>query len=178
MTANAKAIMTAKDIISADKLEAKIRDINTKGQSFQRSVHIAAVSILAHLEKHNDTRIILPFLDKLMAALPKALRTNAVRAWFEFHSPVCFGKKDEITLDKAKTYKLAAAMVTPFWEFAAEAPYEPMNIDKFLKQAIAKLERDAKESNRDHSILLTNLKMHRTNPNVIKQKVEAQPAAN
>lgn len=174
MTAKSTVIMTAKDILAADKLEAKIKDINSKGQSFQRSVHICAVSILVHLEKHSDTRMV----SKLFAALPAAMRTNALRAWFEFHSPVCFGKKDEITLDKAKTYKLAAAMVTPFWEFAAEAPYEPMNIDKFLKQAIAKLERDAKESNRDHSILLTNLKMHRTNPNVIKQKVEAQPAAN
>jgi hypothetical protein len=160
---NAKVIMQTKDVLSGDKLEAAFKSLHTRGQKLQRDVHVAAVSVLVHLEKHKDTRMV----SKLMNALPQSYRTNAVREWFEYHSPVTFGAKDEVLFDKNKKFNVTAAMVTPFWEFSQEKPYVALDMDAWIASAIKKLELDAKNTNRDHSIIITSLKVQRTNPAIV-----------
>lgn len=159
-----KAIMTAKEIITGQTaIETKIKAVHKAGQSLQKAVHVAAVSVLAHIEKHNDIRLV----GTLMLALPAALRTNAIRDWFTHYGPVTFGAKDELMFVKGKKIDLAAAMLDPFWKFSPEKPYTALKLEDWIKQSINKLERDAKETNRDHSILITSLKNMATNPAVV-----------
>ena len=148
-TAPATAI---KLIVGVKAIETALKSIFTRGQTLQDDMHIAACSVLAHVGKHSDIRLV----NDLLAAMPEASRKNAMRDWFAKFGPVTFEGDKPAFNRNGKTY-LGDAMAKPFWKLVPEKPYEPLVIDKFIASMIKKLERDAKETKRDHTAMIKKL---------------------
>lgn len=130
-------------------IEAALKSIFTRGQSLQKDIHIAACSVLAHIGKHSDVRLV----NKLLAAMPEASRKNAMRDWLMAFGPIMF-EQDKPVYVKGGKVSLGNAMAEPFWLFSPEPVYHPLDLSKFIKSMVRKLEKDAKETKADHSAII------------------------
>ncbi|QPC44922.1 hypothetical protein HW532_20815 [Kaustia mangrovi] len=151
-----KPIAPSELLTTEDGFKRAFKSIRDRGASLQRSVHIAACSVLQHLEKHKDVRMV----QALFVALPKSYRTNALRDWFMAFGPVTFKDNKPVYTKKGATkgkVKLTAAMDKPFWEFSPEKPYVPLNPVEALDSLIKRLNTDAEKTDRDHSALINTL---------------------
>lgn len=145
------------------KINEKIAALHKSGQRLQTEMHKLACSVLLHLGQNKDVRVVLAFLN----AMPEMSRTNGLRAWFEKHGPIKFeqvGEGKDATeraiFVKDKATVLGAAIDKPFWKFNAKEgmPYEALDMEKFVKQTIARLEKDAKETKQDHTALIAAIR--------------------
>ena len=151
-TANATPAPAVKLLVGVKAIEAALKSIFTRGQTLQDDMHIAACSVLAHVGKHSDIRLV----NDLLAAMPEASRKNAMRDWFAKFGPVTF-EGDKPAFNRNGKVYLGDAMAMPFWKLVPEKPYEPLVIDKFVAAMIKKLKKDAKETKRDHSALINKI---------------------
>lgn len=149
---NATPAPAVKLLTGVPAIEKALKAIFTKGQSLQADIHVAACSVLAHIGKHSDVRL----ANDLLAAMPEASRKNAMRDWLSKFGPVTF-EKDKAVFNRNGKTMLGDAMAMPFWKLSPEKPYEPIVIDKFIAAMIKKLEKDAKETKRDHSALINKI---------------------
>lgn len=144
---------------SLKEIEARIIGMHSTAQSLQTEMHVIACSALQRLGKHGDIRIVL----KMLNAMPEMARKNALIDWFTAFGPIAFTEENKVLsamhVKDGKT-KLADAMAKPFWKFKANegAPYEPINFDTYISAQVKKLEKDAKETGRDHTHLIMALK--------------------
>lgn len=154
MTTKAKATAAPamKLLVGVAAIETALKAIFAKGQSLQDDMHLAACSVLQHIGKHSDVRLV----NDLLAAMPEASRKNAMRDWFAKFGPVTF-EGDKPAFNRNGKVYLGDAMAKPFWKLVPEKPYEPLVVDKFIAAMIKKLERDAKETKRDHSVLINKI---------------------
>ncbi|MGX9944904.1 hypothetical protein ACTG4Q_20800 [Bradyrhizobium denitrificans] len=152
-TVKASTPATLKLIDGETAIKKALASIQTRGASLQRDIHVAACSVLAHVGKHSDIRLVT----ELLKALPDMTRKNAVKAWFEAHGPVLFVEGDVIKFNPATTLRLGDAMAKPFWVFKPEAEYVPMDIAKSIDSLVKKMERDHKETGRDHTSMIAKL---------------------
>jgi hypothetical protein len=154
-TTAVKAATPAKLVlIEGEKAIAKALDsIKARGASLQKDCHTAACSVLQHVGKHKDIRLVT----RLLESMPDMTRKNAVKAWFEFFGPIAFTDKGEIKYAAEKPVQLGAAMGKPFWSFKPEAAYIPLEVGKAFDSFIKRLEKDHKETGRDHSKLVAQL---------------------
>ena len=134
-------------------IKKALESIKTRGASLQRDIHTAACSILSHVGKHKDVRLVTSLLE----SMPDMSRKNALKAWFEHHGPVQFTEKGEIKYAPENRMLLGNAMAKPFWAFKPEAAYVPLNVSAAFDQFIKKLEKDHKETGVDHSKLVSQL---------------------
>jgi hypothetical protein len=121
--------------------------------SAQTETHLLACSVLAHVGKHKDVRLVTTLLE----SVGDMVRTNAIRSWFESHGPVKFDDKGAISYAAERPTQLAKAMGTPFWKFKPEEAYKPLEIGKSFDRWVKALEKDAKETGRDHTALIAGL---------------------
>jgi hypothetical protein len=142
-------------------IEAAILSIHERGTSLQTDMHIAACSVMRHLGKHKDIRIVM----KLLNAMPDMARKNSLMLWFETFGAVKFEGK-EATFVKDKPTKMADAMAKPFWKFKANegVPYEALDVVALINSTIKKLEKDTKETKIDHTATIHALRMAATIP--------------
>ena len=147
-------------LTSLKAIDAAILSLHERGQSLQTDMHIAACSVLAHVGKHRDIRV----LHKLLNAMPDVTRNNSLRLWFETFGNVKFEGKDIVLTSNG--IKLADAMKKPFWKFKANegVPYEAIDVAALIASTIKKLERDSKETSIDHSAVIHTLRMAATIP--------------
>lgn len=141
-------------------IETAIANIHAVGQSLQADMHLVACSVLQHVGKHKDTRVLL----KLINAMPEMARKNSLIQWFETFGNVKYSTETKAFLLIAdKTVRLGNAVDKPFWKFKANegAPYEPMDIAKYVEQQINKLAKDAKETGKDHSALINAMRAYK-----------------
>lgn len=113
-------------ILSAALADKLIVSIKGRGAKLDADIHQAAVSVLAHHDQHGDTTL----ANRLLAAMPKSGRRNALQSWM-----LAFDGKLMLNTDKAtKAEKplvhnkegaglavsfVADADAMPFWEFKA-----------------------------------------------------------
>jgi hypothetical protein len=152
------AVKTAKPEVlklvdSVPAIEKLLASIKTRGATLQKDIHVAACSILQHVGKHSDVRLV----SKLLESMPDMSRKNAIKAWFESFGPVAWNEKGEIKYQPATKLQLATAMGKPFWSFKPEADYVPLDVAKAFDSFVKRLEKDAKETGRDHASLIANL---------------------
>lgn len=169
--------LTVKNLYRGDAIDAKIEAFHKRGQSMQAEAHKLAVSTLLHVATHKNVAVV----HKLLQAMPDALRTNGLRAWFEHFGPVVIvtegegvNKVDVITY-KAKQVDMQAAIDKPFWKFTATEgkPYEALDVNKAVNDLVKKLRTDATKTGADHSALITQL-LATINPTVaVAAPVEA-----
>jgi hypothetical protein len=122
--------------------------IKRRGVSLQRELHIAACSVLAHVGKHKDIRLVTRALE----SVPDMVRGNALRSWFDAFAPVTFDK-GKAKYDSSKQVRLADAMGKPFWSFKAKegTEYESPNFAKLIESLVKRLETDQLKVGSNHA---------------------------
>jgi hypothetical protein len=156
-TSKTKAVAPTVAYMGIGNIEKAIATLHTAGQSVQAEAHAVALSVLYHVGKHGDVRVVGKLVNGLLQAMPEMSRTNALRDWFAEFGPVTFGEKGIALYVKNKPTKMADAAAMPFWKFKVEAPYQALDIMKFVEQAIKKLTKDQTETKRSHGPLLKAL---------------------
>jgi hypothetical protein len=147
-------VATVKLLVGEKAIKDALMSIHRRGQTLQQDMHVAACSVLAHVEKHSDIRLITA----MIAACPEMTRKNALKEWFVKFGPVTIDG-DEVEFVKGKGCDLKTAMLTPFWTLLPEPDYKAIEVVKFLDKAIKQLARDEKELGKPglHSALMHKL---------------------
>lgn len=101
---------------SKDVIERLIKGVALRGAKLDIDIHSAGCASLNHCAVHNDPTL----LNRLVLALPKATRRNALVLWAIKHGNVALNdaaNKDEFPLVYAKDQKadIEAAVAEPFW---------------------------------------------------------------
>jgi hypothetical protein len=134
-------VATVKLLVGEKAIKDALASIYRRGQTLQMDIHQAACSVLAHVEKHSDIRLITD----LLAAMPEAARKNALRDWYVAFGPVTFDGDTPVFV-KGGRVDMKGAMLSPFWSFSPEKPYEAVDVAKLLDSVIKKLAKDEKET--------------------------------
>lgn len=104
---------TIKSPGSVANFEASL--VNARGSAMNAIIHRAAYSVLVHVAKYSDIRLV----DRLIAAVPDSVRRSRLRTWFTVFGPVEFAEGKAKYRRETKT-RLGAATTKPFWNFKAE----------------------------------------------------------
>jgi hypothetical protein len=137
------------------EIDSAVKAFANNGRALQEEAHKIACSVLQHVATYGDIQVLRRFLD----AMPDMARANSLRKWFETFGPVSFeGNKAHYA--KGKKTQLGNAISKPFWKFKANEgdEYVPLDVNKALDLLIKKLEKDAKETGRDHRDTILALK--------------------
>lgn len=139
---------------SVKAIEGAIKLAVVQGESYQRELHKIAVSVLAHVGKHKDVRLVNKFID----SVADAVRVNALRSWFETFGNVKYDLEAKaMKYDASRKVRVGEAMGNPFWKFTPEADYVPLDIDKAVASFIKRVQNDAKQTGRNHAGVLKAL---------------------
>lgn len=160
----AKAAAPAFDIMKKiTDIRAEIARVGDVGKNLQHDIHKLACSVLAHTAKHGRIQVLEQFLE----AMPDMIRKNSLQMWFETFGQLTFSaaegsdvKGKTWHIDRSKKVRLGEAMEKPFWKFKAleGAPYKPLEMDSWLEKQVKALEKDAKETGRNHNAIIAALK--------------------
>ena len=142
-------------LIPAANLNSEIDKYAKSAGTLQKRTHVLACSVLQHYGQNKDIRIVFKFIN----AVPEMVRVNGLKLWFEAFAPIKFTEETAVYVKDGK-FKLGDAMDKPFWKFKANegAPYEAIDLLKYAQYQIKKLEKDQKETGRDHSVVISALK--------------------
>jgi hypothetical protein len=136
-------------LTSAASIEKAIIGIHETGQSLQATMHLVACSVLQHVGKNRDVRI----MHKLFNAMPEMSRKNSLKDWFNAYGNVSIDG-DDIVLksgEDANKIKLAEAMADPFWKHSPEKDYKPLDIGAAIASLMKRIEKDTAKTGTDHS---------------------------
>lgn len=128
---------------STELISKAITSIATRGKKLDNDIWIAGCSCINHLELHGDVTL----LNRLVAAMPKGSRVNALREWIESFAKVRYNTETkEFDYDKSKVNLLDDAMATSWVEFKPEPAYQAMDFDvelaKVIKKALSRVKSD------------------------------------
>jgi hypothetical protein len=162
VTVETKALVfTIKPDAPAKDIEKLIISIKGRGAKLDTDIHSAAVACLFHCEAHGDNTLV----NRLLLAMPKSVRRNALAQWF-----VAFGKLSKwptdtaeqkrvaaekeptqpLMYDKAKTTRLDDAKATPFWDFKnVREGTDTFEFEDYIGNVMKKLEKIAKGNSTD-----------------------------
>lgn len=89
--------------------------INAGGKELEALLHQLACSVLDHVARTGDVKLV----NRLIAALPEFMRTNALRAWFDLFGSIDFvgGRAKSQRVGKVM---LEEAIAIPFWKLPSE----------------------------------------------------------
>lgn len=104
-----------------------IASIAKRGANLDRDIHQVAVSAAVHYCDHGD----ITLANKLLAAMPKAARKNALLSWFLKYLPSAGMNTTKNKEEKAsaplvsvkgveRVFDKAVAEVNPFWDLKAQ----------------------------------------------------------
>ena len=119
-----------------DAIQKAIASILTRGKKLDRDIHVAGVSCLQHIEEHGDVTL----LNRLVGAMPKGSRVNALREWAGCYGRVKFNNEThcfDYCLKRAVTL-LDEAIETSWIEFKPEPQYKTLNLSDELTKLIKK----------------------------------------
>ena len=127
-TPKANKAKTLVVIESTADIKKAIESIERKGKSLDWDIQRAAVSCLAHINKHGDTTL----LDSLVNAMPKGSRKSALVEWAVALGEVRTLNRDNpddqtaiaqgriFKLDRTRTFVLENAMASMWYDFKPE----------------------------------------------------------
>lgn len=132
-------------LIGAATIGKAIASIATRGKKFEKDVHIAACSVLNHVELHGD----ITLANKLIEAVPTLARKNALRDWFIAFGKLGYDAKNKtMTYDKNKVTLQDDANDTPFWEFKPEAEYVPFDLTAAIQNVLKRAQKAAEHGDK------------------------------
>ena len=137
-------------ISGAANIKAAIDSIERRGKKYDHDVQIAALSAMQHHAEHGDVTLV----NRLVDAMPKGSRVNALREFIETFGAVRFDTESKKFLHtKGKEFRLDDAMKIMWNEFKPEQAYQPI-VDPFKRfdQLVTQFERDMKEMGDDSKV--------------------------
>jgi hypothetical protein len=143
--------------VGVKAIDAAMVALFASGQSFQKEAQSVALSVLQHVATHGDVRVASKLVNGMINAMPELSRINALRAWFEAFGPIAFDEAGVAMYVKGKAADVSKAAATPFWKFKPEEPYQAMDVLKSVEQYIKRLQKDQKETKRNHSTVIAAL---------------------
>jgi hypothetical protein len=136
--------VTKKDL-QEDILKA-ISSAKTKQNNLNKVYQRIACSLIVHVEKHGDVRVISNFID----TLSDSLHIKSMQKFFENYSRASYitrenketGKKEiALVYDKKKTTKLGEALENPWWKAKGRSEVKPVNAIEGFDSFITRLEK-------------------------------------
>lgn len=123
-------------------LDTAIKSIATRGAKWEKDVQRAAISAMWHHKKHGDTG----FINRLIEAMPKSARKNALLAYIETHGGVIWDTEaKQMKHVKGKAFKHAEADAVMWTAFKPDPEYKPIVAVDAVKRLIGQMEKDMKE---------------------------------
>lgn len=135
----AKVVPVLPLIKDAAGIAKAIDGIAARGKKLDRDIHIAGVSVLSHAYEHGD----ITLANRLLDALPKSGRRNAMLAWLTSFGPFKLAEDSKhVAYSKlAEPLPLAAAIAEPFYEFAPEPVFVPFDFKASIEAVLKKAEK-------------------------------------
>lgn len=177
--------MQTKLITDAKLISKAIDSIANRGKKFDADIHTAAMSTAAHYAETGDYTL----ANRLLLAMPKSSRRQALVAWFVGFTSLVVNTDKETKAESpllhvkgAKRFDADAADVEPFWEFAGpEREYRQFDLKAalaaLLKKAEHALEADAQDTSLVQPDVLAALRALATTPEAIVVSEAAQAAS-
>lgn len=129
-------------------IEKAIESIGNRGAKLDKDIQLAALSIVAHIDKHREVSLAI----KLYKAMPQGMRRNALVAFFLGVSMVEVNMDKEtkgdrpLLFDGSKKTDMETAVSKPWFKFVPEkSPDEAFNPDKFISIMQSKLRKLAEK---------------------------------
>lgn len=139
---------------SVKLIEAAIVSARTMGETYQRELNKIALSVLNHMAKHKDVRLVNKFLESVV----ESVRANALRSWFETFGNMKYDTENKcMKYDGSRKVRLGEAMGNPFWKFEPEAEYVPIDVSKAVAVLLKRIQSDAKKTGRNHAKYIKGL---------------------
>lgn len=126
-------------------IQAAIKSITSRGKKLDNDIWVAAVSVMAHHEKHGDVTLI----NELVAGMPKGSRVNALREFIMKHGKVTFDEENQIFLhDKEGNFDLDGAQEKSWTEFKPDPKYVPVDALALITALAKKIKAERKEGDK------------------------------
>lgn len=139
-----KPVAKTLTLLNSAQMDKSIKSIQLRGAKLEAEIHHCAVSALSHFEQHGD----ITLLNRLIVALPKSARTNALVAWSLHFGNVAQNTDKssralspllKATGSPSKAFKLEEAHSTPFWSFKATEGTPTWSYDTYSASLIKSL---------------------------------------
>ena len=117
-------------MLTLKEINKKILSIGKSGKTLDDNIHLVGVSILNHASEHGD----FSAMNRLISAMPKSARTQALIKWVVDHSPLYHDVKTNLFIKSKNNkteYNVEQANDIPFWEYTIEKVVVP-NYDNIL----------------------------------------------
>lgn len=127
----------------------RIASIRRRGAKFDNDVHETAVLCLEHAREHGDVTL----LTKLVAAMPRSGRREALIYWARYFGPVKFNAKQEtFRLDQKRvkngeSFDMEGANATPFYDLTKEKRPAQYDLEKAIKGFIRAVKKGREQGN-------------------------------
>lgn len=143
-----------KIIDKAAEVTKLIESIEGRGKKLDADIHRCAVSCLHHADKHGDVTL----MQKLIEAMPKSSRRNAVIAWaIEYGRFASDEKGKNVVYSKEATTDIEQAIAVTPWDFKPEPAFKPFDLDKELDRLFKRAEEAAAANDDRHNVSVEKL---------------------
>lgn len=135
---NTKTTKPVKIIEGASAIDAAIKSIANRGKKLDRDIQQAAISAMAHHSKHGDVTLV----NRLVDAMPKGSRVNALRDFILNHGAVSYDEESKKFVHaKGKEARIEAAQGIMWTEFKPEPEYQPFDAMAALNSLLARVQK-------------------------------------
>lgn len=121
----------------------QIASIKRRGATMDKDIHSCAVACLIHARDHGDVTL----LSKLVAAMPRSGRREALIFWARYYGILRFEKKSEaFKIDKKRKeagegFDVEGATKTPFYDLTPEKNPAPFDLDRTISSFAKRLKK-------------------------------------
>jgi hypothetical protein len=120
---------------SKAEIIAAIADVQVTGKRLDDMIHVAAASVVNHLEEHGD----ITLAQSLVDAMPVGSRVNALIAYFEKVGKVNYDiATKKLEFAKFKVTNMDLAIAKSWTDYKPEAPYSGFDLKATLSAMITK----------------------------------------
>lgn len=130
-------------ISGAAAITTAIDSIQRRGKKLDHDIQVAALSAMQHHAQCGDVSLI----NRLVEAMPKGSRVNALRAFIETFGAVRYDAESKKFVHvKGGTFELGTAREIMWSEFKPEQAYQPITDPlKRFEQLVSAFERDVEQ---------------------------------
>lgn len=123
--------------MNKEQIVSAINSIQKNGKKLDNDIQKAALSIVQHVNQFHEVSLV----NRLIEAMPKGSRVNALREWMMKHAKVTFNEAEQVfepSREEPKNFDLALA---EHWTSCKPEPkFRPINlqeeVNKLVKRAM------------------------------------------
>ena len=142
-------------LIATDaKIDDMIKSIANRGTKLQGDMHRVLASLAVRWHETGDVTVAVRQVNALLDAVPSAMRANAIKSWTEAFLGFVWSTEDKCFVYHKNRTKITktdarACIDTPFWDFAPEPEYKPMNLSDMISALVARAEKRRQDGLQD-----------------------------